>query len=100
MTDSLPINLWIYIGLRSINSKSSGYTYGLTEFKKEEIEIVDSKNNLTQIREVLYDISHYVLKSNITFKEGETIGFSEDEKINITFSKGSFVSGNSFKLTY
>ncbi|WP_208025574.1 DUF4261 domain-containing protein [Niastella caeni] len=34
----------------------------------------------------------------MNFKDGETIGYTEDQKIKITSSKGVFVDGESFKL--
>lgn len=98
--DNLPLNLWIYFGLRTTDSGKSGYTYGLKEFDKSELEIINSSNNLEDIREFLYNISHYILSGDITFKDGQTCGVSEDERIPITFSKGKFVEGDSYKLGY
>ncbi|THU38503.1 DUF4261 domain-containing protein [Niastella caeni] len=37
-------------------------------------------------------------RSDVNFKDGETIGYTEDQKIKITSSKGVFVDGESFKL--
>jgi hypothetical protein len=55
---------------------------------------------LEDIRAFLFNIAHYVLEYDVTFKEGETIGGSEEERITIGFSKGRFVEGNTFKLIY
>jgi len=98
--DNLPINLWIYFGLRKTNSGNSGYTYGLTLFNKTELEIIDSSKSLIDIRLFLLNIAHYVLYFDVTFKAGQTCGLSEEEKISITYKKGHFVEGNSFKLGY
>lgn len=48
----LPLNLWIYFGLRRKGEKSSGYPYGLKEFNKREMEIVESDKSLGEIREL------------------------------------------------
>jgi hypothetical protein len=40
--DYLPLNLWIYFGLLTTDKGKSGYTYGLKEFKKPEMEILNS----------------------------------------------------------
>lgn len=100
--DSLPLNLWIYFGLSESDSDSgnSGYTYGLKEFGKTELEILDSSQPLEEIRTFLYNIAHYVLEYDVTFKDGQTCGMSEEERIAITFSKGSQLEGETFKLAY
>lgn len=96
----LPLNLWIYFGLRVNGKLNSGYTYGLKEFNKKELEIIDSKRGHHEIRELLFNISHYLLESDINFKDGQTCGISEEEKIRITLSEGKFVEGETFKLDY
>ena len=36
----------------------------------------------------------------LEFKDGQTCGLSEEEKISIRRSKGQFVEGDTFKLAY
>jgi hypothetical protein len=101
MSDShLPINLWVYLGLRTIEGKTNGYTYGLKAFDKDEVEIVGSEKSWTEVRELLFNICHYVLMNDVIFKAGQTFGYTEKQKIPISYSKGRFVNGNSFKLAY
>lgn len=96
----LPLNLWIYFGLRTNNNGNSGYTYGLKELNKAEMEILNSSKSLEDIRAFLFNIAHYVLEYDVTFKDGQTCGLSEDEKIAISFSKGQLVEGDTVKLKY
>jgi hypothetical protein len=96
----LPLNLWIYFGLRSENDNGGGYTYGLAQFNKTEMEIVDSGHSLEEIREFLFNMAHYVLEFNVTFRDGETCGTSEEEKIKISYSNGKYIDGKSFKLAF
>lgn len=98
--DFFPLNLWIYFGYRITKTGNSGYTYGLKEFDKHEIEIVDSAKIIGEIEKFLYNMTHYILERDISFKEGQTCGMSADEMIPITFSKGLFVGGETFKLAY
>ncbi|MEI6949254.1 DUF4261 domain-containing protein [Paraflavisolibacter sp. H34] len=98
--DYLPLNLWIYFGLRSGNSRNSGYTYGLKGLNKEEMEVVNSSKSLEDIRAFLFNIAHYVLEYDVTFQDGETVGLSEEEVIAITYSGGKLVEGSTFKLAY
>jgi hypothetical protein len=97
--DTLPVNLWVYFGLRTQGGLNNGYTYGLKAFGKEEIEILNSDEDVYQILELLMNTTQYVLLNNVTFKPGQTLGFTEQQKIKIGYSAGNFVEGNSFKLT-
>ena len=94
----LPLQLWIYMGIINQGDKTSIYTYGLKEFGKTEIEIIESPMNSDDLYYFLLSILQYVLGSDVTLKDGETIGFSEDQKIKITESKAVYLEGNSLKL--
>lgn len=98
--DYLPLNLWVYFGLQAKENGNSGYTYGLREFGKTEMEVLNSLKSLEDIRGLLFNIAHYVLEYDVIFEDGQTCGLSEEEKIPINLSKGSFVAGESFKLVY
>ena len=98
--DYLPLNLWVYFGLRVTDKGNSGYTYGLKEFGKTEMEVINSLQSLEDIRGFLFNIAHYVLEYDVTFQDGQTVGGSEEEKITISISNGQFVEGTSFKLAY
>ena len=96
--EMLPLQLWIYMGIINQGDKTSIYTYGLKEFGKIEIEIIESPMNSDDLYYLLLSILQYVLGSDATLKDGETIGFSEDQKIKITESKAVYLEGNSLKL--
>jgi hypothetical protein len=96
----LPLNLWIYFGLRVTDQGNSAYTYGLNEFTKTEMEIINSGKSLEDLRAFLFNIAHYVLDFDVTFQDKQTCGLSEDERIEISYSKGIFVEGKTFKLAF
>lgn len=98
--DYFPLNLWVYFGLRVTEKGNSGYTYGLKEFNKDELEVVNSSKDLEDIRGFLFNTAHYVLEYDVTFQDGQTIGSSAEEKISISYSKGQLVEGNTFKFAY
>lgn len=98
--DMLPINLWVYIGLRPGEKGRSGYTYGLTSFGKHEMEFVNTPLEFAEINDFLLNISAYVLQSDVVFKSGETLGYTQDQKIRITKTKGEFVAGEVYKLEF
>lgn len=93
-----PINIWIYLGLRTSEESNSIYTYGLKEFGKHEMEIINSKLNLEELYDFISNICAYVIGSNVSFNDGETLGYTEDQKIKITLSKGQFTEGQTLKL--
>lgn len=96
--NQIPINLWVYIGLRKTASGNCVYTYGLTEFGKQEMEVLNSSLGLEELYDFIANICVYVIGSNVTFKSGETLGYTAEQKIKISSSKGHLVEGESLKL--
>jgi len=96
--DRVPIDLWIYIGLRKTDKGNNAYTYGLNSFGKMEMEFINSDLELQDMYDFLGNICAYVINNDVTFKSGETLGYTAEQKIKITKSKGIFVEGESLKL--
>lgn len=96
--DLLPVQLWVYIGLVDEENSNSAYTYGLKEFHKSEIEILESSMSRSDLYDFIISIASYIIGYDVTLNDGETIGFSEEQKINIIESKGKFLEGNTLKL--
>ena len=94
----LPIQLWVYIGIINGDEKSSVYTYGMKEFSKSEIEIIDAHMKGSEVYDFLLSILEYVLEQDATLHHGETIGFTEEQKINITESEAIYLDGTSLKI--
>jgi len=98
LSDMLPVQLWVYIGIIYNNERTSVYSYGMQEFDKSEIEILETVMSNREVYDLFINILNYVLAYDVTLKHGETIGFSEDEKIKIIESEAVYVDGNSLKL--
>ncbi|MBQ4899816.1 DUF4261 domain-containing protein [Paenibacillus sp. Marseille-P2973] len=98
--EEFPLLNLVHFGLVRTESGTNGYTNGLKPFGKEEIEIVDSQADPADLREFLIDISNYVIQYNVTLRHGETIGFSEEQKLPITRSEGVYVDGESLKIGF
>ena len=94
----LPINLWIYIGIRVSKEGNSIYTYGLNQFGKYEIEIINSKVRIEELYDFILNICSYVIGNDVMFKDGETLGLTAEQKIKITLSRGIYIEGKSYKL--
>lgn len=97
---SVPILNLVWFGLYGDGKKTGVYTYGLRRFGKEEIEVYvpADKADLNYIRNFLVSVAAYVLKENVVLRNGETIGFSADEKLPIKVSPGLAVKGNTVKI--
>ncbi|MMZ65570.1 hypothetical protein D1872_279800 [compost metagenome] len=98
--DTVPLMNLVHFGLVGSEKGLSGYTCGLKAFGKDEIEVLDSPTTPAELRAFLIDISLYVVEQNVTLRDGETIGFSEEEKLPITRSEGVYVEGESLKIPF
>ena len=98
--EDLPLYNWVYFGLRSENGKQSVYTYGLADFNKKEMEIIDSPHSLEELSGMMFNMAHYVIAHDVTLQHGETIGISAEQKLKITESKGKYLEGNTLKIKY
>ena len=99
--DDFPIENIVYIGLYGDeNNTVSGYTYGLEQFGKKELEIIKSLEEAEEVYNFLVSISDYIITSNVVLNDGETIGFSEEQKIQISVSEGIALDGETVKLGF
>ena len=98
--DALPMLDWVYFGLYQSEEGNNVYTYGMTAFGKEEMEILGSKHGLTELHGFMLEIACYVIGSDVTLHEGEILGSSEEQKLLITRSKGVSVEGMTLKIEY
>lgn len=84
----LPLNNWIWFGLHRREGGVCGYTYGMDVFGKEELEVLDADADSLAVREFLVSLAGYVIGSDVTLNDGETIGFSQGDRHRITRSPG------------
>lgn len=98
--DALPILDWVWFGPHRTHECAGIYTYGMRKFGKEEMEVYAANADLNDIRDFLLDIVSYVLECDVTLNDGETIGFSEDEKLSISLSDAIALEGKSLKIEY
>lgn len=86
--DLLPIFNWIWIGLYKGEKGMNAYTYGMDIFGKDEMEVLDADAKPEELHGFLADIVSYVLNGDVVLQDGETIGFTENDKHAITRSPG------------
>lgn len=98
--DMLPLLNLVHFGLIRTENGMGAYTYGLRAFGKDEIEILDSQASPSELRDFLIEISGYILEQDVTLRDGETIGFSAEQRLSITRSAGVYVNGDSLKIQF
>ena len=86
--DELPIFNWVWFGLYRSEGGLNGYTYGMDVFGKEEMEVLNTDAEPEELRDFLASLASYMLACDVTLQDGETIGFSADDKHTITRSPG------------
>ena len=86
--DELPTFNWIWFGLWRNKNGLNGYTYGMDAFGKEEMEVLGTGADPNDLRAFLASLASYVLENDVELHDGETIGFSADDKHAITRSPG------------
>jgi len=99
---SFPILCHVFFGLYSSDDGKtfSGYTYGLSNLGKKDIEVLNSSREADEIYDFLVDIALYVIESDVVLKDGETIGFSAEQKLPITESAGVALDGKTLKIQF
>lgn len=96
----LPVLNWIYFGLYGSETGMCAYTYGLEAFGKDEMEILDSAGGPEELRDFLLDIVCYVLDQNVVLNDGETLGFTADQKLPITRRPGRSLDKMMLQIGY
>lgn len=97
--DELPVRDWVWFGICNNDGVVGLYTYGLRKFGKEEIEVY-ADSPLDDIMDFVLSTADYILSYDVTLKDGETIGYSEEQKLPITLNKGIALDGNTLKIAY
>ena len=96
----LPIFTWVWFGLYRTENGLSTYTYGMKDFGKLELEILDADEEAGKLLSFISAIASYILQDDVKLKDGETIGLSEEDIHQITLSKGVALPEKTLKISY
>jgi hypothetical protein len=79
--DGLPILLWVGINpVREEDGRASAYTTGLSSFGFMEMEVRGSARPLQEVMAGLGDAAYYQISTGARLHDGETFGFSENDR--------------------
>ncbi len=101
--DMYPVMNLVFFGLYSNDDGKTfcSYTYGLKDsFGREEIEVIDSAHSPQELLGFMTDVATYVIESDAELRDGETIGFSEEQKLPITQSPSAVLEGETVKIGF
>lgn len=98
--ESLPVYCWIYFGMLQENNLNSGYTYGMAEFGKEDMEIFHSEHSVQEVHAALYDATQSIILYNLQLKDGQEVTTGEGTKIPVKRMKGQMLEGEVLRLQY
>lgn len=90
-----PVPIWIdFIISENPDGTSSGYTMGLAALDLMEFETLNSYDSPGMLRDRLVDFCFYLIANGPIIDDGDTIGFSEVEKVNISHTDSAFGLAN------
>jgi Domain of unknown function (DUF4261) len=95
---SIPLYCWVYFGILRQNDKSGGYTYGLSEFGLQEMEISQSSASLQEAHALLFDAALYVVRTGTRLSNGQVVQLSPEQKISVALSDAVFLEGKTLKV--
>lgn len=95
-----PLTNLVFIGLYQDEKGISSWTNGLRSFGKEELEVIGSSQPPSEVYELMLNISSYLVLQGAVLRNGETLGYSAEQKLPITLSQGVHVEGQSLKIGF
>ncbi|MGN8853092.1 DUF4261 domain-containing protein [Anaerobiospirillum succiniciproducens] len=99
--NKLPLDCWIWFGIRKTKKGYSAYTSGLEAFGKDELEVLDADCEPEQLRKFLYDCADCILSQDMTLADGSSISINGGKVHNIERSKGVALPGRqTLKIEY
>lgn len=96
----LPIMIWVFVGMGQTEQGNQLYTSGLNKFGKDEMEILNSKVDMRTLHTSLTAMCSHIVSADVVLKDGETVGFSAEQKWQISRSKSVYAPSEfSLKIT-
>ena len=95
-----PIRDWVWVGLYRGEKGMCAYTSGLEKFGRREIEVLEADAEPGELFAFAGTLVLYVLDCRAELCDGQTIGFTEDDKHEIRLSEGAALPGMTLKLSY
>lgn len=95
-----PTPIAIHVGMYLSEGKMNAYTSGMQFFGKDEIEVIGSLAQPGELYGFMLSVAEYVILEDIVLQPGETIGFTEEQKLPITKSAGVAMPIETIKIGF
>lgn len=95
-----PLTNLVFVGLYQNEKGVSSWTNGLRSFGKEELEVIGSSQQPSEVYELMLNISSYLVQQGAVLHDGETLGYTAKQKLPLTLSQGVYVEGQSMKIGF
>ena len=96
----LPLEDMVWFGMYRTSEGINAYTVGMTFYGRDEMEVIAAKDQPFRVAAFLYDVAYHVLYNGTGLRDGDTIGFSEDQVLTVRKSPGVSVDGQTLKIEY
>jgi len=96
----IPVLNLIWFGLYRSSKGICCYTFGMKQFGKYEMEILDAEASPSEVRGLLLDFVTYVIEKDVILRDGETIGFTAEDRHSITFGNGVSLPEEMLKISF
>jgi len=82
----LPVQIWVgFSPIQENDGTFSIYTDGMEAFELMEIEAQRTNVEPQHLYERVFDVAYFCIERNLAFKDGETFGMSETERILVSY---------------
>ncbi len=95
---TLPINLWVFVGLYGSEQGGSAYTHGMQDFGGDELELLNTQRSPNEAFELMFSMAAYSIDRRLNFQGGENIAFKEGQSLELERSPGAALSGTTMKI--
>lgn len=85
-----PLRIWVdfRVGMQG-NNFSGGFTSGLVALGCMEIEVEESPEKPSELRERLVELATYVVEKGPVIKDGDSVGRNSNERIRVIFDEST-----------
>ncbi len=95
-----PLGDLVFVGLYRDEKGVSSWTNGMRSFGREELEIIHSSRQPSEVYDLMWNVSAYLIRHGAVLRDGETLGFTADQKLPLKLSEGVYVEGQSMKIGF
>lgn len=96
----LPLEDMVWFGMYRTEEGINAYTVGMGMYGRDEMEVIGAKDSPQAVAAFLYDVAYHVLYHRAVFRDGDTIGFNDDQSLSVRRGPGVSVEGTSLKIQY